>query len=71
MASLSSMPFPQHDPLAYKCFFCSLIFGHAWEYFTATRALTPFPPASTSFDTTLVLTTIHLDSNGYFLHFLE
>jgi hypothetical protein len=71
MASLSSMPFPQHDPLAHKRLFHSLIFGHAWEYFRTTHALAPFSLAPTSFDTTLALTTLHPDSNGYFSPFLE
>jgi hypothetical protein len=65
------MPFPQHDPLVHKHLFHSLIFGHARKYFKATRALAPFSPAPTSFDTTLALTALHPNSNGYFSPFLE
>ncbi len=41
------------------------------EYFQATYALAPFFLAPTSSNTTSILTTLHLESNGYFLLFLE
>jgi hypothetical protein len=66
------MPFPQHDPPSHKCLFHSLVFGCAGKfYFKATYALAPFSLAPTSFDTTLTLITLHLESNGYFPLFLK
>jgi hypothetical protein len=58
----------QHDPITHKH---SLVFRHAGEYYIPTHALAPFSPTPTSFDTTLVLTTLHLESYGYFPLFLE
>jgi hypothetical protein len=51
--------------------FHSVTFGRAREYFRATHALAPFSPARTSFNTTLALTTLHPESNGYFPLFLK
>jgi hypothetical protein len=62
---------PQHDPPVHKHLFHNLVFGHAKEYFKATRTLALFSLAPMSFDMTLVLTTLHLESNGSFLLFLK
>ncbi len=71
LASSSSIPFPQHDLPTHKCLLHSLAFGRAGEYFQAAYALAPFSPTCTSFYTTLALTTLHLESNGYFPLFLK
>jgi hypothetical protein len=61
------VPFPQHDLPVHK----RLLFGHVGEYFNVTCTLAPFPFAPMSFDTTLVLTALHLESNGYLSLFLK
>ncbi len=66
--SLSSILFPQHDLLIHKCMFSSLTLGCAGQY---SHTLAPFFPAPTPFDTTSVLITLHFESNGYFMLFLE
>jgi len=65
----SSIPPPQHDLPIHKRMFRSLILGHANEYFWAICILAPFSFAPTSFDITLTFTTLHLESNNYFLLF--
>jgi hypothetical protein len=45
--------------------------GHAREYFWVVHVLTSFSPTPTSSSTTSTLTTLHLESDGYFLLFLE
>jgi hypothetical protein len=65
------MPFPQHDPLTYKCFLHNIIVGCVGEYSITTHTLAPFSFAPTSPDTTLALTTLQPKSNGYFLFFLK
>jgi hypothetical protein len=57
--------------LAHKHLLHSLTFRHAREYSQATHILAPFFLAPTFFDTTLALSTLHLESNGYFPLFLE
>lgn len=42
VASSSSMPFPQHDPLAHKHFVHNLVLGHVGEYFQVAHVLAPF-----------------------------
>ncbi len=69
--SSNLMPLPQHDPPTHKHFFCSIIIGRAREYFKATYALAPFSLTPTSSNTTLILTTLHPDLDGYFLFFLK
>jgi hypothetical protein len=71
VANSNLVPFPQHNPLVHKRFLHSLVLGHVGEYFKVTRALAPFFNAPMSFDTTLVFITLHPESNGYFLLFLE
>ncbi len=71
LTSSTSIPFPQHDPPTHKCLFHNLTLSHVGEYFQATHILTPFFPAPTSSDTTLVPTTLHPKSYGYFLLFLK
>jgi hypothetical protein len=70
-ASSSSMPFPQHDPPIYKCLFHKIVIGCVREYSRATCALAPISLRPTSFDTTLALTPLHHELNGYFMLFLE
>jgi hypothetical protein len=70
-ANSSSIPFPQHNPLIHKRFFCSLVLRHVGEYFLKTRALAPFFNAPMSSNTTLVFTLLHPESNGYFMFFLK
>ncbi len=67
----SSMLLPHHDSQGHKCLHCSLILGCVGEYFQATRTFSPFTLAPMSFDTTLVLTTLHPKLNGYFPLFLK
>jgi hypothetical protein len=62
---------PQLDILAHKRLLHSLVLGHVGEYFHTICALTPFSPTPTSFDTTSTLTTLHLESDGFFLLFFE
>jgi hypothetical protein len=69
--SLSLMPPPQHDPSIHKHLHCNLVLGCAKEYSKATHALAPFSLASTSSNITLVLTTLHFKSDGYFSFFLK
>jgi hypothetical protein len=71
LASLNSIPFPQHDLPIHKHLLRSLTFGHVEEYFQAIRVMAPFFPAPISFNTTSTLTTLHPKSNGYFHFFLE
>jgi hypothetical protein len=71
LASSGSIPFPQHDPLIHKRLFHNLALGYAREYFWVARVLAPFFPTPMSFDTTSILTTLHLESHGYFSLFLE
>ncbi len=66
-----SVPFPKHDLLAHKHFFCSLILGHTWEHSRIICTLAPFSPTPTSFNTTSILTTLHPNSYGYFLLILN
>jgi len=49
----------------------SLALGCAEEYFQATSILAPFFLTPMFFDTTSILTVVHLESNGYFLFFLK
>jgi hypothetical protein len=70
-ASSNSIPFPQHDLPIHKRLFYSLAFGRAKEYSRAARTLAPFSLIYTSSDTTSTLSTLHLESNGYFPLFLE
>jgi len=58
-------------PQLINTFFYHLIIGHAEEYSKTTYALTPFSFTPTSSNKTLILTTLHLDLNGYFLFFLK
>jgi hypothetical protein len=51
--------------------YLSSIIKCAKKYSRTTRALALFPPTPTSSDTTSALTTLHLESDGYFLFFLE
>jgi hypothetical protein len=60
------MPLPQHDPLAHKHFFHSLVFRCVGKHFRAICTLAPFSLTPTSFDTTSILTMLHPDSYGYF-----
>jgi hypothetical protein len=69
--SLTLVLHPQHDPITFKHLLHSLVLGHAREYFRTIQVLAPFSLALTSFETTLTLTTLHLESNGFFLLFLE
>jgi hypothetical protein len=61
----------QHDPLAHKCLLHSLVFRCVGEYSQVAHALAPLFPTPTSFDTTLVFSTLHLQSNGFHLLFLK
>jgi len=71
LASSSSIPFPQHEPLTHKHSLHSLAFKRVWEYFRIVRALEPFSIAATSFDTTSGITTLHPKLDGYFPLFLK
>jgi hypothetical protein len=62
---------PQHDLPTHKCLYHSLVSGHAREYSQAVWTLAPFFPAPTSSNTTLALTTLNPDSNGFFWLFLK
>jgi hypothetical protein len=62
---------PQHDPTTHKHLLCSLVLGHAREYSRTTQVLAPFSLEPTSFETTLALIILHLESDGFFLLFLE
>ncbi len=66
LASSSSIFFPQLDLPIHKCLLHSLAFGCTMEYSHVTHALTPFSPTPT-----LVFTTLHPKSNGFFSLFLE
>jgi len=70
-ANSNSIPFPQHYLPTHKCLFRSLTLSHVADYSQATRVLTPFFPAPTSFDTTSVFTTLHPKLNGYFPFFFK
>jgi len=61
------MTFAQHDLSTHKHFFHSLVLGCAREYFQTTHILAPFSFAPVSFDTTLVLITLHPKSNDFFM----
>ncbi len=69
--SSNLVPFPQNDPTTHKRLFPILILKCLREYSRATHALAPFSPTPMSFDTTLVLTALHPESNGYFPLFLK
>jgi hypothetical protein len=69
--SLSSMPFPQHDPPIHKCFLHSLIIRRAKQYSWATHILAPFSLTPTSFDTTSTFIALHFNLDGYPPLFLE
>jgi hypothetical protein len=71
LTSSSSIPFPQHNPLIHKRLLQSFAFGRAREYSWVAHALTPFSFAPTSSNATLGFTTLHFESDGYFLLFLE
>jgi hypothetical protein len=71
LASSSFIPFPQYAFLIHKRLLHSLALGYAREYSQVTRIQAPFFLTSTSFDTTLTLTTLHPKLDGYFLTFLE
>jgi len=72
VASSSSVPLPQHDPLAHKCLnFHSSVSWMCRGIFSNIHILAPFSPTPTSSNTTLALTTLHLKSNGCFPLFLE
>jgi hypothetical protein len=70
-ASLNSIFFSQHDLPTHKCLLRSLALGYVWEYFRTTCTLALFSLASTFFDTTSTLITLHPETNGYFSFFLE
>jgi hypothetical protein len=67
--SSSLMLLTQHDFPTHKCFLYSLVLGRAGEYFQIMCVLTPFSPTSTSSKTTLIFTTLHIKSNGFFPFF--
>jgi hypothetical protein len=69
--SSSSMPLPQHDLRVHKCVLRNFIFRCAKEYSQVTHVLAPFTPTPTFFDTTSILTALHLESNGHFPLFLK
>ncbi len=69
--NLNLILFPQHDPPTHKCLLHSLTLGYVGEYFQVVRVLAPFTLTPTSSNTTSTLTALHLESNGYFLFFLE
>jgi hypothetical protein len=71
LASLSFIPFPQHDPLVHKCLFQNLTLGCVGEYFWAIQVLAPFSLAPTSSNTTLAFTTLHPKFDGHFSFFFE
>jgi hypothetical protein len=48
-----------------------LTFGRAGEFFQIARTLAPFSFTFMSFNTTSIFTTLHPESDGYFLFFLE
>jgi len=65
------MAIPQYDPPTHKCLLHNLILGCVGEYFRVTDTLAPFSLTPISFNTTSVLTTLHLDLDGYFSFFLK
>jgi hypothetical protein len=69
--NLSSIPLLKHYPPTHKGLFRSLTFGRAREYSQITFILAPLFFSPTSFDTASTFTALHLESNGYFLLFLE
>ncbi len=71
LANSNSIPFPQHDPLIHKHLLYNLALGCVGEYFQVVRALAPFFPTPMFFNTTSILTTLHLESNGYFPLFFK
>ncbi len=71
LTNLNSIPFPQHDPPIHKHLLGSLTFGYEREYFQEARTMAPFSLTHTSSNTTSALTTLHPESNGYFLFFFE
>jgi hypothetical protein len=71
LTSSNSIPFPQHDPSTHKRLFHNLTLRHVREYFRVTYVLAPLFFAPTSSHTTLALTTLHLELNGYFSLFFE
>jgi hypothetical protein len=70
-ASSSSILFPQHDPLTHKHLLYILAFGRVGEYFLTIYALAPFSPTPMSSNATSTFTTLHLESNDYFLIFFK
>ncbi len=69
--SLSSIPFPQHDLPTHKNMFHNFSLWPCRGIFLSSCVLAPFSLAPMSFDTTLALTALHLESNGYNLFFFE
>jgi hypothetical protein len=69
--NLNLVPLPQHDPITHKHFLCNLVLRCAREYSTATHALAPFSLEPMFFDTTSILTRLHLELNNYFSFFLK
>jgi len=65
------VPPPRHDLPAHKRLFHNLAFGCARKYFQVVYTLAPFSPTPTSFDTTLVLFALHLESDGFLPLFLK
>ncbi len=61
------MPLAQRDPPIHKHIFHNLILGCARKYFQTTHILAPFFPTPVSFDTILALTTLHFESNNFFM----
>jgi hypothetical protein len=70
VASSSSMPFPQYDPLVHKHFLHNFVLKHVGEYFQAAHVLTPFF-ALVSFNTTSTLSILHHELDGLFVLFLK
>jgi hypothetical protein len=66
------MPPPQHNPLIHKKrLLHNLTFKRVGEYFGTTHALTPLSLVPTSFETTLVLSILHPQSNDFLPLLLE
>jgi len=65
------MLLPQHNHLAHERLLHSLVFGWVGEYFQIVHTLAPLFLGPMFFDTILVLSTLHLQSNGFHLLFLK
>jgi hypothetical protein len=71
LARSNSIPFPQHDPPIHKHLFHNLTLGHVGEYSRVAHVLAPFFFAPKSVNTTLALTTLHPELDGYFSFFFK